>query len=40
MKIEFFRDSIIWVETPIAHIIIYSVAPDGAHPRRINDGYF
>jgi hypothetical protein len=37
MKIEFFRDRIMGVETPIPPIMIYAAAPDGAPPRRIND---
>jgi hypothetical protein len=37
MKIEFFRDRIMGVETPIPPNMIYAAAPDGAPPRRIND---
>jgi hypothetical protein len=39
MKIEL-SDKIMGVETPIPPITIYAAAPDGAPPRRINDGYY
>ena len=39
MKIEFFRDKIMGVETPIPPIMIVAAAPDGAPPRRNNDCY-
>jgi hypothetical protein len=37
MKIEFFRDKIMGVETTIDPIMIVAAAPGGAPPRRIND---
>jgi hypothetical protein len=37
MKIEFFRDRIMGVETPIPPIMIYAAAPEGTPPWRIND---